>query len=102
MFNDLHAGHHVKLPKALRSDFASAVVYGKARQSRMRLCRRDILRRGINARNIPAKPRQRFAQKAGAAPNIQHHFACQGVSRLRITAQMRVDGRPDKAQPNGV
>jgi hypothetical protein len=70
MFNDLHAGHHVKLPKALRSDFASAVVYGKAGQIRMRLCRRNILRRGINARNIPAKPRQRFAQKARAAANI--------------------------------
>jgi hypothetical protein len=42
------------------------------------------------------------AQKARAAANIQHHFACQWVSRLRIAAKMRVNGRPDKAQPNGV
>ena len=61
MFNDLHARHDVKLAKALRSDFARAIVNGKSRHRRMRLCRRDILRCSINAANVGAKPRERFA-----------------------------------------
>jgi hypothetical protein len=102
MFNDLHAGHNIKLAKALRRDFASAIVYGQTRHSRMRLCRRNIFRRGINTGDVPAKPRERFAEQTGAAPNIQHGFVRQWISRLRVATKMCVYRRPDEAQSHRV
>ena len=102
MFNDLHAGHNIKLAKALRRDFASAVVDRKTRQSHMRLCRRNILGRGINTGNVPAKSRERFAEQTGAASNIERGFARQRISRLRVATKMRIDCRPDEAQSHRV
>jgi hypothetical protein len=102
MFNDLHAGHNIKLAKALRRDFASAVVDRKTRQSHMRLCRRNIFRCGINTGNVPAKPRERFAEQTGTATNIQHGFARQRISRLRVATKMRIYRGPDEAQSHRV
>ena len=68
----------------------------------MRGCGIDIFGRGINACYLRSHARQWLTQQPRTAANIKRRLAYERMTRLAITAKMRVDGGSNEAKPHGI
>ena len=68
----------------------------------MRGCGLNIFGRGIYARYLGPHARQWLTQQPRTAANIKRRLAQQRITRLAVTAKIRVDGGSNEAKPNGI
>src|SRR5919204_6393509 len=104
MLDHFHREHDVEAFALLRKRFgrARAVVHGNAGLGRMLLRRLDIARRGIGAHHRRAKARQRLAQNAAAAADVEYAQARERVEARLLAAELPACCLLDESQPHRV
>ena len=65
-------------------------------------CGINIFGRGIYARYLRPHARKWLTQQSRTAADIQRRLAHQRMTRLAITAKMRVDSGSNEAKPHGI
>ena len=104
MLDHFHGENDVEAFAGFRQRFGGgvAVVDGKTRLRGVSLRHRDVALRRIGADDRRAEPRQRLAENAAAAADIEDAQAGKAVEPLRIAVEMRGGAVADVSEPDRI
>ena len=102
MLDHFHCGDQIEGADIQRADLARNIADIEPRAFGMhrRCC--GVFGRGIDAGDIRSQPRQRFAQQAGTAADVERGLARQRPARLDVACPVQVDRLAQELQPHGV
>src|SRR5262245_51663361 len=104
VLDHLHGEHEVEALARVRQRLGRgrAVVHAHPRVGGVQLRRRDIGLRGIGAHDGGAEPRQRLAQNAAAAADVEHAELGERIEPLVVTPEMPARRLFDEAEPHRI
>lgn len=100
MLNHFHRQHYVEaLARVHLLDGRAAVVDAEVTPLGMKFGDRDVGGRRIYTDHLRAKTRQRLAQQASAAANVENAQSRQAIQTLRVAVELAARRIADIGQP---